>query len=83
VTAGVGHSRGRAPRRVRGPSSSWQSGRVRSINDSEEAGEAAMAKRATNADGNDATQPGKLKRKKYEKELRKLQAELCKLQDWV
>lgn len=27
--------------------------------------------------------PGKMKRKKYEKELRKLQAELCKLQDWV
>jgi polyphosphate kinase len=26
---------------------------------------------------------GKLKTKKYEKELRKLQAELCKLQDWV
>jgi polyphosphate kinase 2 len=26
---------------------------------------------------------GKLKRKKYEKELRKLQAELCYLQDWV
>src|SRR4026209_2761397 len=25
----------------------------------------------------------KLKRKEYEKELRKLQAELCKLQDWV
>jgi len=25
----------------------------------------------------------KLKRKKYEKELRKLQAELCRLQDWV
>lgn len=25
----------------------------------------------------------KLKRKKYQKELRKLQAELCKLQDWV
>jgi polyphosphate kinase 2 len=25
----------------------------------------------------------KLKRKKYEKELRKLQAELCKLQDWI
>ena len=24
-----------------------------------------------------------LKRKKYEKELRSLQAELCKLQDWV
>ena len=24
-----------------------------------------------------------LKRKKYEKELRRLQAELCKLQDWV
>lgn len=27
--------------------------------------------------------PDKLKRKKYEKELRKLQAELCKLQEWV
>jgi polyphosphate kinase 2 len=27
--------------------------------------------------------PIKLKRKKYQKELRKLQAELCKLQDWV
>lgn len=26
---------------------------------------------------------GKLKRKKYEKELRRLQAELCRLQDWV
>ena len=26
---------------------------------------------------------GHLKRKKYEKELRRLQAELCKLQDWV
>jgi polyphosphate kinase 2 len=28
------------------------------------------------------TRPG-MKRKKYEKELRKLQAELCRLQDWV
>ena len=26
---------------------------------------------------------GKLKTKKYEKKLRRLQAELCKLQDWV
>jgi polyphosphate kinase len=26
---------------------------------------------------------GRLKRKRYEKELRRLQAELCKLQDWV
>src|SRR5262249_15662463 len=26
---------------------------------------------------------GKMKRKKYEKELRKLQADLCRLQDWV
>ena len=25
----------------------------------------------------------KLKRKEYEKELRRLQADLCKLQDWV
>ena len=24
-----------------------------------------------------------MKRKKYEKELRKLQAELCRLQEWV
>jgi polyphosphate kinase 2 len=32
----------------------------------------------------DASQEEKsLKRKKYEKELRRLQAELCKLQDWV
>jgi polyphosphate kinase len=27
--------------------------------------------------------PGKLKAKKYEKQLRKLQAELCRLQEWV
>jgi len=27
--------------------------------------------------------PKKLKNKKYTKQLRKLQAELCKLQDWV
>src|SRR5215472_3714644 len=26
---------------------------------------------------------GRLKRKQYEKELRRLQGELCKLQDWV
>src|SRR3974377_1447790 len=32
--------------------------------------------RATNADG-------KMKRKAYEKELHKLQVELCRLQDWV
>jgi polyphosphate kinase 2 len=32
----------------------------------------------------DSSEEGKsLKRKKYEKELRRLQAELCKLQDWV
>jgi polyphosphate kinase len=30
----------------------------------------------------DDTKAG-MKRKKYEKELRKLQAELCRLQDWV
>lgn len=30
-----------------------------------------------------ATPSGKLKRKEYEKELRKLQAQLCKVQDWV
>ena len=26
---------------------------------------------------------GKLKAKRYEKELRKLQAKLCRLQDWI
>jgi polyphosphate kinase len=30
-----------------------------------------------------ASHDGKLKRKEYEKELRKLQVELCRLQDWV
>ena len=30
----------------------------------------------------DATKP-KMKRKQYEKELRKLQTELCRLQEWV
>jgi polyphosphate kinase len=29
------------------------------------------------------SEPGKLNTKKYEKKLRKLQAELCRLQDWV
>jgi polyphosphate kinase len=32
---------------------------------------------------NEHPDSGKLKTKKYEKQLRKLQAELCKLQDWV
>src|SRR6476660_9487388 len=32
--------------------------------------------------GVEGTAP-KLKRKEYEKELRKLQSELCRLQDWV
>jgi polyphosphate kinase 2 len=32
---------------------------------------------------NDTNDNGKLKTKQYEKELRKLQAELCKLQEWV
>jgi polyphosphate kinase len=31
----------------------------------------------------DAETPGKMKRKAYEKELRKLQVELCHLQEWV
>jgi polyphosphate kinase 2 len=34
-------------------------------------------------DQDNTREPGKLKAKKYEKELRKLQAELCRLQDWV
>ena len=32
---------------------------------------------------NDSPSKAKLKRKEYEGELRKLQVELCKLQDWV
>ncbi len=35
------------------------------------------------AKANDSNGNGKLKRKEYESELRRLQAELCKLQDWV
>ena len=31
----------------------------------------------------DETKPPRMKRKEYEKELRKLQTELCRLQDWV
>jgi polyphosphate kinase len=42
-----------------------------------------MAKDDDETDGRDESSNGKLKRKKYEKELRKLQGELCKLQDWV
>ena len=42
-----------------------------------------MAKGGNEAAGNDAQRDGRLKRKKYDKTLRKLQAELCQLQDWV
>jgi polyphosphate kinase len=42
-----------------------------------------MAKGGNKAGGNDVKGGGKLKRKNYDQELRKLQAELCKLQDWV
>ena len=42
-----------------------------------------MATRESKDDGSEAAGNGKLKRKKYEKALGKLQAELCKLQDWV
>jgi polyphosphate kinase 2 len=35
------------------------------------------------ANKDDGNSNGRLKRKQYEKELRQLQAELCKLQDWV
>src|SRR5262245_41533397 len=40
-----------------------------------------MAKDRSN--GDDEKHNGRLKGKKYEKELRKLQGELCRLQDWV
>ena len=42
-----------------------------------------MAKGGSETGGNDAQRDGKLKSKEYDKELRKLQAELCQLQDWV
>src|SRR5215470_12375032 len=42
-----------------------------------------MAKDGDDRDDKNGDGNGKLKRKKYEKELRKLQGELCKLQDWV
>jgi polyphosphate kinase 2 (PPK2 family) len=38
-----------------------------------------MSKKLKARDG----EPQKLKAKKYERELRKLQGELCKLQEWV
>jgi polyphosphate kinase 2 len=42
-----------------------------------------MATHDEAVDREDAASDGKLKRKKYEKALRKLQGELCKLQEWV
>jgi polyphosphate kinase 2 len=42
-----------------------------------------MAKDADEREDKDENDSGKLKRKKYEKEMGKLQAELCMLQDWV
>jgi polyphosphate kinase 2 len=42
-----------------------------------------MAKDGKKSGGDEAIDGGKLKRKKYDKELRKLQAQLCRLQDWV
>ena len=46
---------------------------------------AALRKSAddTPANAEAASRDGRLKRKDYEKELRKLQVELCRLQDWV
>jgi polyphosphate kinase 2 len=42
-----------------------------------------MAKGGSEKGADDEKHDGKLKRKKYDKELRKLQGELCKLQAWV
>jgi polyphosphate kinase len=42
-----------------------------------------MAKDRNEMSGDDEKHGGKLKTKKYERELRKLQAELCRLQAWV
>src|SRR5688572_27102522 len=48
----------------------------------DQTGSAADQPSRSSADGNDAG-GHKLNRKEYEKELRKLQTELCSLQDWV
>jgi polyphosphate kinase len=42
-----------------------------------------MAKGEDERDDKNGDDGGKLKRKKYEKAMRKLQGELCRLQDWV
>ena len=42
-----------------------------------------MAKGGNGTGVNGVQRAGKLKRKAYDKELRQLQAELCRLQDWV
>jgi polyphosphate kinase 2 len=42
-----------------------------------------LLREADHAMANDQTASSKLKRKDYEKELRKLQVQLCHLQDWV
>jgi polyphosphate kinase 2 len=42
-----------------------------------------MAKNGKETSGDDEKHEGKLKKKHYDNELRKLQAELCRLQDWV
>ena len=42
-----------------------------------------MAKNQSKKSGDEEKQEDKLSGKKYDKELRKLQAELCRLQDWV
>ena len=42
-----------------------------------------MAKSGSETEGSDAPRDPKLKRKEYDQALRKLQAELCRLQDWV
>ena len=43
---------------------------------------AALAE-SKSKNGRDKSGPKKMKRKTYEKELRKLQVRLCQLQDWV
>ena len=48
-----------------------------------EKGDRAAREGFTMAKDDDQKGNGKFRRKKYEKELRRLQAELCKLQDWV
>src|SRR5262249_33920792 len=76
----------RAPRRVRGADPAVQGARRRlagSAGEFRRARERARRSRAMKKDKEEEKSDGRMKNRKYEKELRKLQAKLCHLQEWV